>query len=109
MGNWNSERRTLEELWRCRLQDARLRLDFARNYTKEIQRDFPNNEIPSPDGAYAQQRAIRGENAALAQYRRVLEIYTNLVTRGEIPAETAWPQSKTPRREGGKDRTGTAD
>ena len=56
-------------------------LDFARNYVAEVQGGFPLNDTSS-DGQYAYQRALRTENLALAQYTRVLRLYTDLVMRG---------------------------
>jgi len=75
----------IEKLWRGRLQDAKLRLDFARSYLKEVQRDFQSGEIPSADGSYAHQKALRAEIAALAEYQRVLRVVTDLLVNGIIP------------------------
>ena len=85
MGGANPDQ--LERLWRQRMRDAQLRLDFARNYLKEVQRDFPSGTLPQLDGAFAHQKALRAENAALAEYHRVLRVYTDLVLHGTIPAE----------------------
>ena len=85
MGGANPDQ--LERLWRQRMRDAQLRLDFARNYLKEVQRDFPSGTVPPPDGAFAHHKALRAENAALAEYHRVLRVYTDLVLHGTIPAE----------------------
>ena len=83
------ERQALEDLWRTRLKDAELRLYFARNYVAEVHRDFPLTDTSS-DGQYAYQRALRMENLALAQYTRVLRLYTDLVMRGQIPDKDEW-------------------
>ncbi len=83
-------RKAFEDVWRQRLQDAKLRLDFAHNYVLEVERDFPRAELPSPDGTLAHQKALRFETAALAEYRRVLQIYTDLMVRGTIPDESDW-------------------
>ena len=80
------ERQQLEDLWCRRLGDSKLQLDFARNYLAEVQRDFPPDDT-SPDGQYALQHALRAENLALAEYRRVLRIYTDLVMEGKLPEE----------------------
>jgi hypothetical protein len=53
---------------RNRLRDAKLRLDFARSYLKEVQAD----EIQGPDGHFAYHYAIRAETDALREYARVL-------------------------------------
>ena len=78
------ERKALEELWLARLRDAKLAVDFARSYFKEVQKDYPS--LPPSDGQYALQHAVRAENFALQEYNRVLGIYTNLM-KGIMPTE----------------------
>lgn len=87
------DRKALEELWLNRLHDTALRLDFARNFVKELQRDFSAGALPSADGRYFQ-RALYAENSALKEYERVLRIFTDLTVHGKIPNE-----SDAPRRE----------
>ena len=77
----------LEEVWRLRLSDAQLRLQFARNYMQEVHRDLQEGVIPAADGNFALERAIRAENIAIAEYSRVLRFYTDLVVDGKIPEE----------------------
>lgn len=86
------ERQRIEELWLERLRDAKLRVDFARNYAKEVHRDYPS--LPATDGQYALQRALRAENIALQEYNRVLRIYTDLVKGIRVPSDDDWPLSK---------------
>jgi hypothetical protein len=57
----------VEEL-QSRLKDAKLRLDFARNYLKEVQAD----SMGGPDGHFAYHYAIRAETEALREYARIL-------------------------------------
>ena len=73
-----------------RLNDARLRLAFARNYMREVQRDMAAKDIPAPDGNFAFQKALRAENFGLAEYSRVLQIFTDLMYVDEIPDEGDW-------------------
>lgn len=80
-------REALEQLWRNRLNDARLRLDFARTYLREVQRDFKTGDIPSADGDFAYKKALRAENAALAEYHRILVILTELSVNGKLPTD----------------------
>ncbi|GEM_PF-1561559 len=80
------DRHELELLWLDRLKDARLRLAFARTYVKEIQKDFESGGISKPDGDFAYRVALQAENAALAEYRRVLRVVTDLFVGGE-PSE----------------------
>jgi hypothetical protein len=42
-------------------------------------------ENPTDDGNFALRKALRAENFALAEYHRVLTIFTDLVLRGKIP------------------------
>ena len=76
---------SLEELWRKHVADAKLRLDFARNYVAEVSLDFP---IPSSsDGTVALRHAMRAEMLALQEYNRVLRIYERLVVDGVVSNE----------------------
>jgi hypothetical protein len=85
----------LETLWRGRLHEARLRLDFARNFLKEVQRDFPLSE-PSPDGRYEYRRAIRLERLALREYRHVQRMLHDLQVNGTVPDEEEWKRRTAP-------------
>ena len=73
------------------LTDARLRLDFARNYVAEVMRDFPSTDIPAADSNFAYRKAIRAESLALREYARVLRIYRDLTVQGVIPDESETP------------------
>lgn len=77
----------LEEVWRRRLGDAKLRLEFARDYVLELQKDLKADGIPAPDGNFAYQQALRSETNALAEFRRVLQIFRDLTMDGKIPDE----------------------
>lgn len=85
----------IEQLWRSRLQDAKLRLDFARQYLREVQRDRSDGAVPPADGNFAFEKALRAENYALAEYRRILREFANLVLEGTIPEERAAGGGKT--------------
>jgi hypothetical protein len=41
--------------------------------------------VPTPDGHYAYQRALRAEGEARAEYQRVLKIVHDLVLDGQLP------------------------
>lgn len=85
----DSDGSALEALWRSRLNDARLRVEFARNFVKEIQSDF--GERTSPDGTYALERALRAERRARREYERIQAILVELVMDGRLPDDDAWP------------------
>jgi hypothetical protein len=88
-------------MWRGRLNDARLRLDFAHKYVKEVERDFPSGEIPENERQFSYQHGLRAESLALAEYRRILRIFTDLVTNGMIPDESEWLKVHATRASGG--------
>lgn len=67
----------VEEL-RNRLKDAKLRLDFARNYLKEMQAD----PVGGPDGHFAYHFAIRAEAEALRDYARILRELDRVIDSG---------------------------
>ena len=92
-------RQELEQRWLKRMREAELRLGNAREFVKEIQRDFPRGEIPSPDGNFAFYKAIRAESAALRDYFHVLEVFTALVLHGKTPDEQDWLKRKSFRTE----------
>jgi len=76
-------------MWREHLKDATLRLQFARNYVREIEQDFPDSEGATADGRYAYLQALRAENEALAFYRRTLQVCEELDRGGQPPDESA--------------------
>jgi PilZ domain len=84
------DRKTREVLWRRRLTDAKLRLDFARNFMKEVQRDYRAGDIPESDHHFAYQKALRAERFDLAEYNKVLRIYTDLTLNGIVPDDGEW-------------------
>lgn len=88
------DRKVLEELWRQRLNDARLRVDFAVDFAAEVHGEHPSGDIPESEYHLAQQQALRGENFAQAQYNLVLRSYTDLLVHGIIPDEAGWLKSQ---------------
>ena len=73
--------------WRNRLDDVRLRLDQARSSAKAAEDDWRTGTIPPPDGNFAYQRALRAERDALAEYRRVLTVFIDVVLSHRIRDE----------------------
>lgn len=63
---------TRERLWRA-VEDARFRLDSARNAVKGLDPD--HGRIPSPDGGYAYLQALRAETLAVRSYLHALQEY----------------------------------
>ena len=81
------ERRSIEELWLVRLRIAEQHYAYVREQLRKVLKSFPASEVPSPDRSGAYQQAQRAENLALDEYRRVLQIFTDLVVHGKIPEE----------------------
>jgi hypothetical protein len=91
MSDIQTTRQELENLWRKRVEDAKIRLDLASKYVKEVQRDLKAGTIPSPDGHYAYQHGLRVETLAVKHYRRVLNTLSVLRLTGKIPDEQDAP------------------
>jgi DNA-binding CsgD family transcriptional regulator len=76
---------TTEQEWREHLNDARSRLQSASERSREAWRQLQSRDLPSPDGSFGYQKALRAESLALAEYRRILGLYTDLVVHGKLP------------------------
>jgi hypothetical protein len=84
-------RQELEDFWCAKMQQA---LSRCRDATAECRKTLEERKAllaPSPDCDLAVRLAIQGETDALAEYRRVLEIFTDLVVHGKIPEESPGP------------------
>jgi len=81
-------RRELEALWWKRVQEARLRYEDATETLRFIKVEY-GRDIPSADGHFAIQRAQKDEVSALKEYRRLLNIYVDLLTQGRHPPPDA--------------------
>jgi len=80
-------RQSLEDVWRERAQVALTRYRAARTTTAELRAQHAEWLTPTPDGSFAVTRALRVENAALSEYRRVLVIFNDLVIHGKMPPD----------------------
>jgi hypothetical protein len=78
-------RQDLENLWRKRVADAKVQLDLASNYLREVQAVLKSGIIPLTDGQYAYHHAQRAEILALTHYQSVLNTWSVLVLTGKIP------------------------
>src|SRR4051812_4608452 len=76
-------RRDLEDLWRERMQIARIRYRIARDACSDAMARQP--DAAPPDGSFGYTQALRAANAALAEYRRLLIIFNDLVINGKMP------------------------
>ena len=80
-----ADRRALAAIWRERLENARSRYEAAKatvQGARELQ-----SQIPSPDGNFTLDHALRAEYRALAEFNRLLTIFNALVVHGNIPEE----------------------
>ena len=84
---WNglTQRQTLEDRWRRQVHFAYSRYEAAKGAVDEA-REL-RADAPSPDGVFALKHARRIETAALTEYKRVLQIFTDLLIDGKIPPE----------------------
>jgi len=83
MNNPALSREALEDLWRERTEAALKRYRIAKvECAKAISEQ---NGMEPPDGSFAYRKALRVENAALAEYRHVLLIFSDLVASGKMP------------------------
>jgi hypothetical protein len=76
----------LETLWRSRLREAHLRLDFIRHLLRGVQRD----------GCDGHRRAIRLEHLAQQEYRHLQQILFDLTVREKAPDEEEWQRRTAP-------------
>jgi len=85
MGPLSPDRRQLEDLWRERLHEA---LHRYREATRRLQAAVNDaSDMPRPDGCFGVNQAQRNASMALAEYRRVLTIFNDLILDHKIPPE----------------------
>lgn len=85
----------LDLLWH-RLEDAKLQLEFALSYLKEIRADQLCGDIPAPDGYYALRNALAGEEEAVTRYLCALHDLKAALALDRVP-NGASPPVLTPR------------
>lgn len=86
-------------LWKTRLEDARIRYDFARNYVEELRKQCAyKTALPGKRQVYLEelektesyQTALQGEGLALDYYRYVLRVFTSLTIDHKLPVASDW-------------------
>ena len=75
----------LAHIWRGHLKVAAEQYASASKNAWHIQSEYKAGALPSADGNYALQQALRAEHNARAKYMTVLEIYTHVLVHGELP------------------------
>jgi len=86
-------RRALEDVWRERVRTALVCYRLAANETRLARTEQANGVTPEPDGFFAYRQTLEKEKRALAEYRRVLEIFADLAVRSKLPQEDAAGES----------------
>jgi hypothetical protein len=79
----SATRQMLEDSWRLRLEEARVRYRKATDQYRKVLQDQPDGRLHNPNGALALAR--QAESEALAEYTRVLRAFTGLTVNGKIP------------------------
>ena len=77
-------RQALVDAWRERVQLAARRYETAMSQTQTIEAEHADG-MASPEGSFAYRQTLQSGRLALAEYQRVLRIFTDLVVRGKIP------------------------
>ncbi|HKE24664.1 MAG TPA: hypothetical protein VKB88_20020 [Bryobacteraceae bacterium] len=83
----DESRRLLEDLWRTKMQAAHERYREAAVQSQSVMRKQQEGLLIGADGFHAAQKALREESAALSEYRRVLNIFTELLVGGRLPTQ----------------------
>jgi hypothetical protein len=85
-------RQELEESWRLRLEAAQANYQAASTRYRTLRQDVPDG---TPlEHAKTVALAREAESQALAEYRQVLHIFTDLTVRDMMP-EGPWPQESS--------------
>ena len=83
----NMQTDPLKEKWLQRLNDAKLRLEFARSFVREVTEDCASGAIVAPDSGLAYRQALSAKRAAVDEFARIAEIVKNLLVHNTIPDE----------------------
>jgi hypothetical protein len=78
-------RQTLEDSWRLRLEETQFRYREATNHYRKLLQERPDGTPHHPDRDLALARQAQAE--ALAEYIRVLRMFTELTVNGKMPEE----------------------
>jgi hypothetical protein len=78
----SATRHTLEDCWRLRLEGTEAHYRKATERYRKLLREQPDGAALNPSGAVALAR--QAESEALAEYTRVLRIFTELTVNGKV-------------------------
>jgi len=82
-------KRRLEELWRQKVIAAERAYLVALNQLQKIRDEY--KFMPTSDGSFALQQALKSEGLARDEYTRVLQTFTRLILHGEEPPADSNP------------------
>jgi CheY-like chemotaxis protein len=85
----SDRRRELEDLWRSKLEGSRRCYDGATEEYRKLLQEAPEGVAPVPGSPLA--RARQKQSEALAEYARVLGVFTDLAVHGRQPEEEQKP------------------
>jgi CheY-like chemotaxis protein len=85
-------RHKLEDAWRRQLERTRDRYHAATKEYRKLLRQEPEGHPPAPGSAL--DRSRHAESEALAEYARVLRIFTDLTVHGKLPVESPGERSQ---------------
>ena len=78
-------RQTMEDSWRVRLEETQARYQKATEQYRRLLQERPHGRSNDLDGALALAR--QQESEALAEYTRVIRLFTDLTVKGKMPEE----------------------
>jgi hypothetical protein len=76
-------RQEVEDYWRLRLEETQVRYREATGHYRKLLQEQPKGTPYNPNGALALAR--QAESQALAEYTRLLRIFTRLTANGQMP------------------------
>ena len=79
-------RETMEDSWRVRLEETQARYKQATERRSQLPQEQPHGGSSGLNGRFALAR--QQESEALAEYTRVLRLFTDLTVKGKIPEES---------------------
>jgi hypothetical protein len=89
-------RQELEDLWRSRLEETQVRYREATEQYRKLLQAQPDGRPLNPDAALALARHAKSQ--ALADYMRVLRMFTELTVNGKMPEARSVAGSNDVRR-----------
>jgi len=85
MAHSGSSKQQLEDLWRERLVEVIRRYRIAKVESDKAAMESRNEGLQEPDGQFTYRQALHVETTALAAYKRVLEIFNDLILDKKFP------------------------